>query len=145
MIDPADVTAKLLALLPQVHVVKPTMWACSFEVEGTKQEVLLYVSETKAGYFVAISPIVSDQLRSRPSGLTHQTLVTLLEVGSSVALAKVDFRDFSKDDLLYSALSYCSTDGWSAEKLVRRMRDVAILAAKIEGALSNREPSRSVG
>jgi|SRR6185312_5417239 hypothetical protein len=144
MIDSAAVTAQLTALEPQVRQLKPAMWACSFESEGTKQEVLLFES-TNSGYFVAISPIFSDQLESLPSGLTHQTLVTLLEVGSTVPLAKVDFREFGQGKFLYSALSYCSNVGWSADKLLRRMRDVATLAARVEAGLAKREPHRNVG
>jgi len=138
-IESTDVVRALEEQGLNVRAISPRLWAVPFDVEGVKKEVLLFISAND--YFGMVSPIDSPQLTSKPSGVTHQTLVTLLEVSSSVPLAKVDFQLLETDkgdgeQFLYSALSYCSVLAWSGEKLRIRMRDVAVLAVKTEAALS---------
>lgn len=140
MIDPSSVTRELAAQGLAVREVQPGMWGCSFDVDGAKQEVLLFVSGS-SGYFVTVSPIVSPQLDGKPSGLTQKTLATLLEIGSTVPLAKIDFKTLAADEVMYSALSYCSVQGWTGEKLHKRMRDVAILATRVETAHGRDTPA----
>lgn len=138
MTDRSAVAKELEGQGLEVRAVQPELWVCSYDVEGTKQEVLLFMSEG-SGYFVAVSPIVSPELESKPSGLTQRTLAALVELGSSVPLAKIDFKAVG-DDVMYAALSYCSAVGWSGEKLNKRMRDVAILATRVENTLGRPSP-----
>lgn len=131
MITNEEVTAALAQFNPQIKLIDNQMWAMPFDVAGNKHNVLLFLGAHQA-YFVAACPISSEKLKAKPEGLTQETLAKILRANSDVMLAKIDYTEFPDGQFVYAAVSHCSIDNWTGDKLVQRMSDCARLANEVE-------------
>lgn len=135
MIDVNQITAMLRAEnvnIPSVHEQK-RVWFASFDVEGKKQQVILFLP-SDSEYLLMISPMtVAKLLGQSLDSMPVETLRTIIRVSSEVPLAKVMYQS---DAPMFLTTSECSVEDVNGKKLKRRMEACAKLAAKLSLALA---------
>lgn len=133
----AEVVKVLSSVGIEAAQVAAGFWSMKFTTEGGEHETLLFHGEG-AAYFVAASIIESPILDTRLEQLPKRVLVSLIREASAVLLAKIEYLETDDGMPVYSAVSECSVDGWTGEKLKRRLEATARLAARVSTALSTK-------
>jgi hypothetical protein len=141
-IDPAEVTKALESEGLAFEANETSrVWSMTFEINAREQQALLSApfsspdESVNTQYLVAMSPIVSDRLKTPLEMLSTATLRTLMRAQAEVLLAKVDYLNSDSGDIIYFAMSPCSIVNVDGPKLRRRLEACADLASRIRAAL----------
>lgn len=128
-----EVTAALKETGLKVEVDEDKLvWRMGFTINAIDHPTLLMVL-SGSNHFWAVAPIISDRLRAPFSSLSAEVLRAILRAQAEMELAK--FHIVNEADAVYAAISLCSKDQWTGDKLFMRLYRCAELAAKIRAVL----------
>lgn len=113
------------------------LWQVGFDADqerGIPNTMAYLLLPKGATYVLCLARI--GTLAAPPEELPAAVLAVLVRVQSEEMLAKVDYLQSSDGNHIWSALSPCSMDGISGQKLAARLQATARLAGKAGRALS---------